>query len=553
VAGGATPLAYQWRFNNANISAATNSSYSVTNAQPGNAGDYSVIVANAFGSINSPEAALNVIAPLSNVIDVAFTSASVTAKTGFAATGVTSNDFWNTCNTNSASLPNLKFMNASASSAGLTFTPGFPGGPFGPVEGATNGASDPMYGDYLFSLESQMSVMVTNLNVGLYDVYLYGHGVDDDQNSVFLLAAGSLSYGSEATTNGSGWLSSVWQEGVQYVEFTNVIIRPGQPITITVEPGSGNYVVLSGLQIASINPPAYGEPFVNGASNQVVNVYQGVTITNEAYSPYGPVSFTLASNAPAGASITTDGIFAWVPICEQGSTTNLTTVWVTDSSSPPLSNSMTFSVIVNECVEVSTGSSVTQAGQGTCLPVNLFTTVGLTSLSFTLSCPPGFLTNWNASSTNSAIAYVETGIQNSSQPTFGFGLQTGQALQGASVIGSICLETLPGRSAFVPLVFTSFAATTSGNTPATVYTAQGGRVVVVGNQPLLEASAGANSSRTLILYGTPGQSITLLSTTNLSKPNSWTTYGAVTLTNLFQTVSLGGATNPAQFFQVVQP
>ena len=95
---------------------------------------------------------------------------------------------------------------------------------------------------------------VTNLIAGAYDFYLYGHGNQDNQNSVFQLMVGSVSYGSEATTNGSGWLSSFWQEGVQYVEFINVIVFAGQTVTITVEPGASGYAVLSGLQIASVGP-----------------------------------------------------------------------------------------------------------------------------------------------------------------------------------------------------------------------------------------------------------------------------------------------------------
>ena len=56
------------------------------------------------------------------LIDVDFTDVSVTTKTGFAATGVTSNDFWNTCEVNSVSLANLEFMDGTPSGAGLTFS-----------------------------------------------------------------------------------------------------------------------------------------------------------------------------------------------------------------------------------------------------------------------------------------------------------------------------------------------------------------------------------------------------------------------------------------------
>jgi DNA-binding beta-propeller fold protein YncE len=62
-ASGTAPFAYQWLFNGGAISAATASGYTVTDAQPANAGSYSVIVSNAAGSVtSSPPAVLTVIA-----------------------------------------------------------------------------------------------------------------------------------------------------------------------------------------------------------------------------------------------------------------------------------------------------------------------------------------------------------------------------------------------------------------------------------------------------------------------------------------------------------
>jgi len=60
VAGGSQPLSYQWRFNGTNISAATRSSFTVTNAQPANAGLYSVLVSNSVSSLLSSNALLTV-------------------------------------------------------------------------------------------------------------------------------------------------------------------------------------------------------------------------------------------------------------------------------------------------------------------------------------------------------------------------------------------------------------------------------------------------------------------------------------------------------------
>ncbi|HEX5221628.1 MAG TPA: fibronectin type III domain-containing protein, partial [Verrucomicrobiae bacterium] len=60
-ATGSAPLTYQWRFNGANIPGATNNSYTRFNVQPEDAGHYSVLVANAGGSVISSNALLTLL------------------------------------------------------------------------------------------------------------------------------------------------------------------------------------------------------------------------------------------------------------------------------------------------------------------------------------------------------------------------------------------------------------------------------------------------------------------------------------------------------------
>jgi hypothetical protein len=58
-ATGSAPLAFQWRFNGANIPGATSNSFTQPNAQPENVGYYSVIVSNAAGVAVSSNALLS--------------------------------------------------------------------------------------------------------------------------------------------------------------------------------------------------------------------------------------------------------------------------------------------------------------------------------------------------------------------------------------------------------------------------------------------------------------------------------------------------------------
>jgi hypothetical protein len=60
-AEGLAPLSYQWFFNEAAVSAATNASLVVTNAQLAQQGTYSVVVSNSYGAMSSTPAALEVL------------------------------------------------------------------------------------------------------------------------------------------------------------------------------------------------------------------------------------------------------------------------------------------------------------------------------------------------------------------------------------------------------------------------------------------------------------------------------------------------------------
>jgi hypothetical protein len=62
-ASGTAPLAYQWRFNSMNIAGATAGAYARTNAQPADAGSYTVVVTNVAGAVTSMVATLDVTIP----------------------------------------------------------------------------------------------------------------------------------------------------------------------------------------------------------------------------------------------------------------------------------------------------------------------------------------------------------------------------------------------------------------------------------------------------------------------------------------------------------
>ena len=60
---GSRPLSYQWSFNGTPVGTSSTSSLTISNAQPANAGAYSVVVTNAYGAVTSMVASLTINVP----------------------------------------------------------------------------------------------------------------------------------------------------------------------------------------------------------------------------------------------------------------------------------------------------------------------------------------------------------------------------------------------------------------------------------------------------------------------------------------------------------
>jgi hypothetical protein len=82
---GVWPLSYQWQFNNTDISGATNALLIISNAQPADAGFYSLSVTNSLGTSSTQGANLTVL-PKQTVI-LAQTLALTNGQASFLAAG----------------------------------------------------------------------------------------------------------------------------------------------------------------------------------------------------------------------------------------------------------------------------------------------------------------------------------------------------------------------------------------------------------------------------------------------------------------------------------
>ncbi len=200
------------------------------------------------------------------LLNIDFGVGTHSAKSGFAATGQATNDFWNLYRhyepkflpgmklVNNGELKNLKLSDGTDTkiSIALTNAPGVWG----------NASGDAMFDTYLFAQNgSNITVAIHGLDAGRYHLYLYGHADPDvtgEQNSIFSLRSGTNELGPLTATGVNGWKASApWQERHQYVVFRDVPVVASQPLFIDVAPGPNGIAVLNGLQLISrgTSPP----------------------------------------------------------------------------------------------------------------------------------------------------------------------------------------------------------------------------------------------------------------------------------------------------------
>jgi len=304
-------------------------------------------------------------------------------------------------------------------------------------------------------------------------------------------------------------------------------------------------------------------PVLAGVCGQSVSPYSRLVVTNEVTGGSGTgFLYMVGPDAPAGAALnSTNGLFTWTPGCPQASRTYQITVWVVDTGNTNLMDAMTFTVVVDECVKPGLGQIVMQVCETNRLPVTLITTVPLTNVAMTLEMPAGHLENLTLEALLPEICRVtiEPGLllTSSLSPSGGeggapapgegvkqpyllsFATCTNQSLIGTQQLAWLHFNTVcTQQSAFVNLQIPHTVGTQPDGTLARNFAPQFGRVVVVGNEPLLEAYISTNGQPALVLYAQPGTTNLLETTTSLADPVSWSPDRTVTMptTNLFQVI-----------------
>jgi hypothetical protein len=211
--------------------------------------------------------------------------------------------------------------------------------------------------------------------------------------------------------------------------------------------------------------------------------------------------------------------------------------------------------VVKECLEPTLGTLILPVGQTGRLPVNLVTSEQLTNLTMKLDLPVGRLINPTADAhedmTNVIVAaWVEPGTN--APYLIGLAASSNAWMTGTQQVAWLYLTASPTNehSMFLTVTISDFLGTRLDGALVRNEDTQIGRVVVLTDEPLLEALRGTNGLPALMLYGTEGTNYVLRSTTDLGDTPPWQTnwQGAVT-NNLFRHFDPIGTTNRSLFFR----
>jgi len=322
------------------------------------------------------------------------------------------------------------------------------------------------------------------------------------------------------TATGPGILIYQWlfnDNPIAGATTTSLVISNAQPSnagTYSVVVDNGSQTTSTGA-VLKVNQP----PTLATIPNQTVNELTTMTVAVSATDPEaGPLTYQL-TQAPAGAAINASGVVSWTPTEAQGPSTNTFTVQVADNGTPPLTDSKSFTVVVNE---VNSAPVLTVPAPQT---VRVGATMTITNTALDADIPANLLTFSLVSAPTGMVINSTTGVITWTPPV---------SQQSSTNIVTVRVTD----SGQPPLSDTrSFTVTAVG---------VGQRVTAI--QP-------ANGAMVLTLEGIPGETYHIEASPNLNPPISWSVIGTNTagIDGLSQFIDTDVSLYPIRFYRSVKP
>jgi hypothetical protein len=282
--------------------------------------------------------------------------------------------------------------------------------------------------------------------------------------------------------------------------------------------------------VREVNTAPVLTPILNRTINEGANLW----ITNRATDadiPANRLTFNLGPGAPAGATITTNGLFHWKPTELQGPSTNLIRVIVSDDGIPSLSATQSFTVVVRDVLsdfKLAIGSTNVMAGENGVVPVLLTSGLDLTNISFFLETPSEQLTNFTLQPISAEILSSLLQPAGADRSEVQFTLDAGQMQFGLRQLAELgFLAATRTNSMVAPLRISQLQGIRSGNLVIANGMAVPGRIIIIANESVLEAT----QPTTLLLYGKEGVHYAIEARTNLDAGTSWAEIYRLQLTN----------------------
>jgi hypothetical protein len=251
-------------------------------------------------------------------------------------------------------------------------------------------------------------------------------------------------------------------------------------------------------------------------------------------------SYSLAAGAPLGAKITTRKGTSWViwtPTIAQASTTNILSLTMNNLSNASLSTNQNLGVSVLDYLSLAVGSTALQAGQNGSVPFTLYSSEGVTNLTFTMPWPTNLLVNPTLAVTAPGMASSSARLQGSDL-VINVQMLPGQALLRSNLVGFIGFQTAPGQpSGFVNLPVGTVTAIKPNSQQYVDTVSSQGQLVVVNNLAILQVVQSPGARR-LVVLGKVGNNYQIQYCTNFASATPWMPLLSYTQTSVSQSFNI---------------
>lgn len=364
----------------------------------------------------------------------------------------------------------------------------------------------------------------------------------------------------DVLAEGSPPLTYRWRRGTQVIGDNSPMLTLSN---VQLSDQTGYDVVIENTYGTNISRVATltisGAPSLVQLPDLFAEVLRPMFVTNVTIDPNIPpldLRFTLAPDAPSNARVNPrTGVFYWTPTRAHAPGTNNITISVFDHVNTALSNAMTFTVRVNDYVEVIAGSLVISAGTNGAVPLRVVSSIPLTQFQCNVGFTGNYFSNFSAETFSAQLASVTAEPLNAPAVRITVTPTAGNTLLGTNDVALLRFTLRPQtNSALVPLRVSAIAATAAASASAPTLVATDGKLIVVGSAPFLDAHFTSAGQRELTVYGQPAN-YTLQFSTNLTDPLGWRMRAFVRVSNnLERAVNVAGTpTNVPVFFRVRLP